>query len=128
MKIEELIQRKNKLQEESDRLGGQIRDAKVLVLKEIKLYIKEFDISFNELKGIFDELYLVTALGTTLAPKDAKKAAVGDRKGFKYHDAKNGKWYNGYTPIPKWFDLSKADQYLVKGQSHSSLVKKALSK
>ena len=124
MKIEELLQRKNKIQGELDRLGIEIREAKAIVLKEIKVYIKAFDISCAEIKGIYDELNPTQA---GLATKGAKKIRAG-RKGFKYHDAKNGKWYNGYSPIPKWFDLTKADQYLVKGQTHSSLVTKALNK
>ena len=124
MKIDEILQRKQLLQEEFDRLANEIRDAKVLVLKEIKNYVKEFNVSFAEIKDLYDELNLSTALVQVVTPKEKPPT---NRKGYKYYNAKNGKWFNGYQKFPKWFDLTKADQYLISGQTHAPMVKKALS-
>lgn len=122
MKIDEFLSKKAKLQAQLDELQAELSQAKILVLEEIKKYIQEFNITFIEVQDIYRSLNLSTAVIKT-APV---KPPVADRKGYIYYNALNGKWYNGYNAIPKWFDLAKADSYLVAGKNHTPLVVQAI--
>lgn len=124
MKIDDFLVKKAKLQQQLEDLQEELASAKVVVLEEMKKYIKEFDITFIEIEAIYKSLNLSTALIQVVTPK-AKNTP--DRKGYTYYNQNNGKWFNGYQAIPKWFDLAKADQYLVPGKTHTPLVKQAIA-
>ena len=122
MKIDEFLAKKSALQAQLDELGKQLDDIRLDALIEIKKYISEFDISFIQMQQIYESLNLSTATIQVIKPK----SSIPDRKGYNYFNSGNRKWFNGYNAIPKWFDLNKADSYLIAVKAHTPLVIQAI--
>jgi hypothetical protein len=116
MTIDEILKRRQVLQIELDDLAVEVSKAKNQVLEQIRGYIKEFNISLAEVKNLY-----------VVQPTKRKRTEV-DRTKYPYYSAKLNKWFNGYQKIPGWFDLSRADEYLVNGKKHTSYIANALAK
>ena len=97
MKLDDILKRKLDLQSQLDSLRDELVAAKGAVIEEISLYIKEFNITFIEMKDIYEKLNLSTALIQIVTPKEK---VPNQRKGYKYFNRNNGRWFNGYQTIP----------------------------
>lgn len=120
MNIEDVLQRKQALQAQLHDLSGDIEKAKAAVLKQFASYSKEFDITLAQVKALYE-----SAPAPAPAPK-AKPPVASPARKERYYCEKLNKWFSGYQHIPAWFDISKADTYLLPGKIHSPLVKKAM--
>ena len=125
MDFNDILKRKIELQAQLDAISADIISAKTDVLKEILNYVKQFDISFSEIKSAYESAHLSTAIVQVVVNKKLEKK-VPERKGYAYYNSANGKWFNGYQKFPKWFDLAKAGTYLVAGKTHTPMVAKAM--
>ena len=128
MKIDDFLARKANLQEQLDALNAELASAKAKVIEEFKQYISEFNITFTEIEQVFRALKLPTSpvkleLGGS---KRGRKPHKSSDRELAYKDPTSGRQYNGYNPIPSWFDIGRADSYLLPGKEHLGKVKKAL--
>jgi hypothetical protein len=128
MKIDEFLARKANLQEQLDALNAELAIAKAKVIGEFGQYISEFNITFAEIEQVFRSLNLPTAVvpQSTGGKKRGRKAHQSSERELPYRDPVTGKQYNGYNPLPAWFDINRADSYLLPGKTHLGKVKKEL--
>ena len=120
MHIEEFLAKKSALEKELADVKTKLSQAKAHVLEEFKKCISEFEIELFEVQGLFGKPVVAKTAGRP--PKKADKKPLG----HPYYCKDTGKSYGGVNPVPQWFDLSKADLYLVPGRTHTARVLKAL--
>lgn len=128
MKAAEFLSKKAELQKQLDELSDQLADIRDAVMLEIGAYIPQFNITLDELKKFYAPTQAVSvAVKKKRKPGEPNKpAGEVDRKNYVYFDKEHNRWFNGHTSIPKWFDLTKADGYLVAGKKHTNKVLKAI--
>jgi hypothetical protein len=128
MKAAEFLSKKVELQKQLDELSDQLADIRNAVVLEIGAYIPQFNITLDELKKFYAPVQVTVASAKKGRKPGATNKPAGEvnRKNYAYFDKENNRWFNGHTTIPKWFDLTKADSYLVPGKKHTNKVLKAI--
>jgi len=124
--IRDILDQKNRLKEQLDQVQKELEGNKSAAINEIRMYIRELNISFIEMESIYRQEGLSVALIQVIKPKGIISETKVDRNRYVYRCPLTGRWYNGYTKLPKWFDLSKADTYVLPNKKHTPKIARLL--